>query len=357
MHRFQNESAVLSFLIIADERSRNPEAWSSVAVMTFAIGFALLLWLFINIWYFLGRRTREFYSTERGSAAQRTQVQMPASPTGTSNRSKVKKHSVKPKLPKSLQSRLDCIDGEALLDLSGVENQVVPAAHIDYVSVHASIVDLVVEDLSGTLDIGRAEQLVTCRGLRVVNCNSTTLTASRAAFEDCEFIDCNFAAFRALGASFVRCVFSGVIRSGIFDCRDGGGAALPFEDNDFRNCDLRDTAFRGGIDLKKQSFSEQQRQLMIPEARKLLAQFETFLAKNNAAAGINRFREYLHRSVVQFHRDEIFMSEDFLRKHVCAFLRDFRGDYAVISRAFAQWASEAEHLCTSAKQDAKPRKA
>lgn len=56
---------VLSFLIIADERSRNPETWSTVALWTLVIGLILLAWLALNLWYFLGRRTRQFYKSTR----------------------------------------------------------------------------------------------------------------------------------------------------------------------------------------------------------------------------------------------------------------------------------------------------
>jgi hypothetical protein len=267
--------------------------------------------------------------------------------------SSVKKET-RPKLAAKLQSRLDSVDGRVFLDLSGIESESIVATDIDDLSVHSNVLDLSVREFKGTVDVGRAEQLTVCRRLRLVNCSINTMTASRAAFEECEFVDCNFRALRAVGASFVRCTFSGLIRSAIFQResrpRGLGGAQelLPFEGNDFSHCELLDTDFRGGIDLRKQTFSTQQQQLIIPAATQLLAQLDAYMLKTRAGAGVRKFHEFLRRSVVDFKQEEVFVSTDILRKTLAPHLRDFRGKVAEVSPAFARWAATAERALDDA---------
>lgn len=53
---------LLSVWTVSGEASRNPEQWRSALLWSATTGLALLLWLVLNYWYFLGKRTRHFYA-------------------------------------------------------------------------------------------------------------------------------------------------------------------------------------------------------------------------------------------------------------------------------------------------------
>jgi hypothetical protein len=177
------------------------------------------------------------------------------------------------------------------------------------------------------------------------------MTASLAAFEACQFLACTFAAIRAVGASFVGCIFEGTVRSAIFDCtyyrQLEPQGSLPFFDNDFRSCELRDTSFRGGVDLHRQTFSDEQERLNIPDGRRLLAELDDLIRKRGAAAaGLRKFHESLHRTVIDFHQEQVFVSKEFLQE-VRADSGELWDRCAAGYPEFARWASGVGQLAAT----------
>jgi hypothetical protein len=84
-----------------------------------------------------------------------------------------------------------------------------------------------------------------------------------ARFVRCSFRDCLIQDFFGVTVEFIDCVFSGRIEKAVFhgsvpeeDRAQVGRTTNEFSGNDFREAELVDVAFRGGIDLTKQRLPE-----------------------------------------------------------------------------------------------------
>lgn len=103
-------------------------------------------------------------------------------------------------------------------------------------------------------------------------------TPGNARFERCTFRKAIIKGLKAYRLEFIDCVFSGRIVSTIFCGRDiatpeqyrGPGKQNEYQGNDFREADLRDVAFRGGIDLNKQLLPNAPDYLLLQDAPRAL---------------------------------------------------------------------------------------
>jgi hypothetical protein len=84
-------------------------------------------------------------------------------------------------------------------------------------------------------------------------------TIGRARFEGCSFRDVDLRHWLALESDFVNCTFSGRVTQAVFTATRPQMVAAPpgrernvVKGNDFIGAELRDVAFRGGIDLRDQ---------------------------------------------------------------------------------------------------------
>lgn len=98
-----------------------------------------------------------------------------------------------------------------------------------------------------------------------------------ARFMRCSFRDCLIRDFFGMAVEFIDCVFSGRIEGAVFrgsvpeeDRALFGRVMNEFRGNDFREAELRDVAFRGGIDLTKQKLPEGEGYLYVPDAADVL---------------------------------------------------------------------------------------
>ena len=95
-------------------------------------------------------------------------------------------------------------------------------------------------------------------------CRITATTPGVARFVRCSFRNCTIRDFFGHFVEFVDCVFSGRIRKAVFfgrtpDHHEELGidrATNAFHGNDFRDCELIDVSFRGGIDLRAQTLPQ-----------------------------------------------------------------------------------------------------
>ena len=82
-----------------------------------------------------------------------------------------------------------------------------------------------------------------------------------ARFEQCSFRRCDFGEHFSFCADYIDCVFIGPIKRAVFygAAPDGhwcDGKVNILQGNDFSEAELRDVAFRGGVDLAAQRWSE-----------------------------------------------------------------------------------------------------
>jgi uncharacterized protein YjbI with pentapeptide repeats len=94
-----------------------------------------------------------------------------------------------------------------------------------------------------------------------------------ARFEDCSFRDCDLRNWFCFSVELVNCTFSGRMRKPVFNGmvpeRDRpvvGRERNEFRGNDFSAMDLRDVAFRTGIDLSLQRLPSGETYLYLPDA-------------------------------------------------------------------------------------------
>src|SRR6266508_2278639 len=103
-------------------------------------------------------------------------------------------------------------------------------------------------------------------------CYLRGISPGRARFVECSFRDVKIFDFKCFQAEFVDCVFSGSLRTVIFDARVDqpddvlGRTRNEFHGNDFRNADLEDVAFRGGIDMAAQALPTGPEYLLVRDA-------------------------------------------------------------------------------------------
>jgi len=105
----------------------------------------------------------------------------------------------------------------------------------------------------------------------------TAIAPGIARFVRCSFKECVIRDFFAVTVEFVDCVFSGTIRKAVFqgtvpeeDRFEIKRSINEFRGNDFRDAELIDVAFRGGIDLTKQRLPEGAGYLYVPDAARTL---------------------------------------------------------------------------------------
>lgn len=101
----------------------------------------------------------------------------------------------------------------------------------------------------------------------------TAIAPGIAKFVRCSFRDCRIQNFFGVTVEFVDCIFSGRIKKAVFqgsvpdeDRAQVGRATNEFRGNDFREAELIDVSFRGGIDLTKQKLPEGAGYLFVPDA-------------------------------------------------------------------------------------------
>jgi uncharacterized protein YjbI with pentapeptide repeats len=85
----------------------------------------------------------------------------------------------------------------------------------------------------------------------------------RARFVACSFRDVRLDNWLCAEVEFVYCVFSGEAHNMVFDARQ---SANEYRGNDFSDMDLRDVAFRGGVDLSQQALPEGDGYVHLPDA-------------------------------------------------------------------------------------------
>lgn len=97
----------------------------------------------------------------------------------------------------------------------------------------------------------------------------------RARFVRCSFREVRLKDWFCGKAEFIECTFSGRGQGLIFwgtphgaSAEQMGRSANEFRDNDFKAMDLRDSAFRGGIDLTKQRLPTGDHYLLLTEAQR-----------------------------------------------------------------------------------------
>jgi hypothetical protein len=132
-----------------------------------------------------------------------------------------------------------------------------------------------------------------------------------ARFERCSFRDVRLEEWFCFEAEFIDCVFSGAARGVVFDGaipnRSAGGVPMrarlgrtvnEFRGNDFTEMDLRDVAFRTGIDLSRQHLPLGpdcvlilDAQSALERARAAVALWHDDAARKEAAILLNRWSE------------------------------------------------------------------
>jgi hypothetical protein len=178
-------------------------------------------------------------------------------------------------------------------------------------------VDLKEADFSGRrfdyLSIGEGSRLVGCdfRRIRVTGgglgggkrptvyqecvfdgARLQNVIPGRASFVSCSFRDVTITDLRCHSAEFVDCVFSGQLKTVIFNGRvtnpdpELGRSVNAFQGNDFREADLRDVEFRTGIDLDRQLLPDGPEYLLVREAAVVLE--EAWKAANTWPPGDDR---------------------------------------------------------------------
>lgn len=81
----------------------------------------------------------------------------------------------------------------------------------------------------------------------------TPNVALTSVTEDCEFVDADLSGWFSWDADIVGCRFAGRLHGVVFQGSDiDGGRRNEFRGNDFRDADLEDVGFSGGIDLDAQ---------------------------------------------------------------------------------------------------------
>lgn len=82
----------------------------------------------------------------------------------------------------------------------------------------------------------------------------------RATFRACSFRNVKIYDFTCIEAQFIDCVFSGSLQKVIFSAKPWEGDIYlarvknEYQENDFSGAQMKDVAFRGGIDLGQQQF-------------------------------------------------------------------------------------------------------
>jgi len=104
------------------------------------------------------------------------------------------------------------------------------------------------------------------------------MIGGRARFVRCSFRRCRIEEIWSYDSEFVECVFSGRIERGIFrgapmevDEIVDGRTHNEFRGNDFSDAELREVAFRAGIDLSQQKLPQGEDYLYLAEGEKAVA--------------------------------------------------------------------------------------
>ena len=174
-----------------------------------------------------------------------------------------------------------------------VLDETIDVSEFEFVRVFDSDVNtLTLLKMKGELGLGTGHRRSTFENCRVIGAELTRLDLGNADFRNCEFVDCDIHELGSFEANVSNCKFSGRIRKGIVFLRRPSPELekfeAVFEANDFSDCVIDESLFRGGIDLGRQRFKSDG-SAVIQDSTVFLNEVRKKLGKKVPSAPLKRF--------------------------------------------------------------------
>ena len=140
-----------------------------------------------------------------------------------------------------------------------IDGEEIDASKFEFIRiVESEIANLTVRGVSGKFNFGDGFKKSRFERCKILDGRISDLSLGLADFVDCEFVNCDIANIDSREANLLNCRFSGRIRKGIMfprhgDAAEAHGPAI-VDGNDFSECAIEESIFRGGIDLHRQKF-------------------------------------------------------------------------------------------------------
>lgn len=138
------------------------------------------------------------------------------------------------------------------------------ARGLKYIACDAVEFDTVrIEGFKGSASLGTGESPSIFVDCIFQSCHFTQMNFGYSTIRRCRFLDCTIDDLVTFEADVLECEFTGVIRRAIFSAKPEfmriRTQEVAISENDFSGCKLIDVAFRGGIEITAQKFSESDR--------------------------------------------------------------------------------------------------